>query len=545
MKSCPVIRLRIDLRAFTPSLFLSVFFLLNETAFAQNGKFGINTVSPLATLNVLEGDVLFNSADTSAIPAPPPVSGAGVRMMWYPDKAAFRAGKVTGTHWNKDSIGVFSVAMGINNRAKGVGSVALGGGNRSTGNYSTTFGTNNQAKGLYSMAGGAGSTATGTHSVAIGYLCHAEGNYSFAMGNNCEAMGNESVAGGYSSEAWGIASTAFGFATTAESYGTSTFGILTKARGQASTAIGRYTQANGFASTVIGLYNDTLVSQQNSVLSTTPLFIIGNGSEEARSNALVVRKDGNVGIGTSSPSNRLHIAGGYLVTDDRVGIGTSTPARNLEISGSNDQVARITSTTGDISALEFLRTGNGLGDWRLVDSNGNFYLGRSGNDFVTVTEIVRITPNTLAPGADNDITLGTSTFRWATVYAVNGTIQTSDANDKESILPISSGLQTVMQLKPVSYVWKDENIDRGKKHLGFLAQDLLEVLPEVVGTHEWKEISETGERTWSESERLGVRYSEIIPVLVKAIQDQQQIIGDQRLMIDQLSQRVTALELSK
>src|SRR3990170_501400 len=77
----------------------------------KNGNVGINTITPLSRLHVKEGNVLFEGPlGLPALPNDPPISDQGVRMMWYPEKASFRAGQVTSTHWNKDSIGTHSVA---------------------------------------------------------------------------------------------------------------------------------------------------------------------------------------------------------------------------------------------------------------------------------------------------------------------------------------------------------------------------------------------------------------------------------------------------
>src|SRR5687767_2134518 len=55
-----------------------------------------------------------------------PAEGAGTRMMWYPNKAAFRAGQVNGTQWDAANIGEWSVAIGQNARASGSNSTAFG-----------------------------------------------------------------------------------------------------------------------------------------------------------------------------------------------------------------------------------------------------------------------------------------------------------------------------------------------------------------------------------------------------------------------------------
>ena len=106
-------------------LFIGIAFL--NTVYSQSGKVGINTTTPAAMLHVKDSSVLFSGPPSITFPySPPPASDAGVRMMWYPQKAAFRAGYVDGQQWNKDSIGLYSFAAGQNTRAKGDFSIAMG-----------------------------------------------------------------------------------------------------------------------------------------------------------------------------------------------------------------------------------------------------------------------------------------------------------------------------------------------------------------------------------------------------------------------------------
>ncbi len=116
--------------------------------------------------------------------------------------------------------------------------------------------------------------------------------------------------------------------------------------------------------------------------------------------------------------------------------------------------------------------------------------------------------------------LGTLSNRWQRVFAANGVIQTSDVRMKKNIQDIPYGLATVLSLKPKIYHWNDDSA-QDKKHLGLIAQDLLRAMPEVV--HEDEEI-----------DHLGVNYAEIIPVLIKAIQEQQEQIDAQSEQIKQL-----------
>jgi hypothetical protein len=89
---------------------------------------------------------------------PIPMEGTGTRMMWYPGKGAFRAGRVNGTQWNDANVGMYSVAMGFNSRAVGDNTVAMGPGSTAGGGSSVSIGENN--------------TATGYASVALGYHAH-------------------------------------------------------------------------------------------------------------------------------------------------------------------------------------------------------------------------------------------------------------------------------------------------------------------------------------------------------------------------------------
>jgi hypothetical protein len=101
----------------------------------------------------------------------------------------------------------------------------------------------------------------------------------------------------------------------------------------------------------------------------------------------------------------------------------------------------------------------------------------------------------------------------------NGTLTTatSDEKFKYNINPIKYGLSTILQLNPVNFQWiKGEEND-----LGFIAQDVAEIIPEAVDTN------------WNSD--LLMRYESIIPVLTKAIQEQQ-------ALIKALEQRIINLE---
>jgi uncharacterized coiled-coil protein SlyX len=112
-----------------------------------------------------------------------PAEGAGTRMMWYPEKAAFRAGYINGTQWDDANIGLYSVAMGQSSRASGDNSVAMG--VRSTAANGSSF------------AVGEDNTATGYASVALGYHAHTNAKRgSFVFADNVSGGTQDSVRAG-------------------------------------------------------------------------------------------------------------------------------------------------------------------------------------------------------------------------------------------------------------------------------------------------------------------------------------------------------------
>ena len=169
----------------------------------------------------------------------------------------------------------------------------------------------------------------------------------------------------------------------------------------------------------------------------------------------------------------------------------------------------------------FLRSGiwnfgetNGTGTSGVL--GGDLLLGYNQNaDYVFWTSYFK-------PNTDGNKNLGTSNGRWNSVFATNGTINTSDAREKTNVENLEYGLAEVMKMKPVNFDWVNRPED-GRK-IGFIAQDLLEVVPEVVKTTMEVENRETGEITQEEAPVYGVFYSDLIPVLAKAIQEQQENI---------------------
>ena len=245
------------------------------------------TIATLISSGFKVNGVLLVDGNTGSTP----VSGAGTRLMWVPAKAAFRAGKVSGTEWDDGNIGIAStvaggdenVASGQNaavgggavNGSSGFASVISGGhSNSASGNTSSVSGGfNNIASGLLSIisggssntatsdhgtiGGGEGNTASGNWSTVAGGTGHkAGGTYAFVGGGQSNLAGtgggiNATVAGGNNNNAnAGGATIAGGSSNTISAAYGSVGG------GQTNTASGSHSRVGGgFTNTASGLYS--------------------------------------------------------------------------------------------------------------------------------------------------------------------------------------------------------------------------------------------------------------------------------------------------
>ncbi len=118
------------------------------------------------------------------------------------------------------------------------------------------------------------------------------------------------------------------------------------------------------------------------------------------------------------------------------------------------------------------------------------------------------------------------------VVTASGAALTSDRRYKDNITPLNSALDSVMKLRGVSYEWKteeypDHNFDNNT-HYGFIAQEVEEVIPDVVGTDE---------RGWKT-----LRYMGFTPVLVEALKEQQNEIQKLREENEDLREEVVGLK---
>jgi hypothetical protein len=109
-----------------------------------------------------------------------------------------------------------------------------------------------------------------------------------------------------------------------------------------------------------------------------------------------------------------------------------------------------------------------------------------------------------------------------TVYSNSGTLTNSNPSDqnlKQNIQSMIGGTVFVNELNPVSFEWKSEANGTGTKY-GFIAQEVQQVIPEIVST------DSTG--------TIGLDTVSMIPFLVKAIKEQQEVINTLKVEIQNI-----------
>jgi hypothetical protein len=319
--------------------------------------------------------------------------------------------------------------------------------------------------------------------------------------------------------------------------------------------------------------NTTNTAYAPMAINGTDVIFKTNDAERMRITAA-----GDVGIGTSSPNARLNVVGGTInqskTSGDNNGLFISvgdTSNSYLRVSnsfGNTDYVqangASIVNVNGsqpwyvatggaervriDSSGSLIHIGGTGAGAWGILGANNaaaaypvvnigvamawNFSNGgresaimnndQDGSGFIFSQRTAVSNRNTLATASRVGVwTQGNNSSAWTTV---------SDERIKQNIRPISSALEKVASLKPCHFEYIDK---AGKIKTGFIAQEFETVFPGHIVEQQF--VPPEYKDAIPEGEKLKGIDADLIPYLVKAIQEQQ-------VMIEELKAKVAALE---
>ena len=469
-----------------------------------------------------------------------------------------------------EASGDFCVALGHNITASGDGSFAAGNGATASGHGDIALGSS-IASGGASVSVGVTNTASGLGSFAIGKVVQASGT--FAMGYGCfmdltgaNSMGigaglstnnlvnsiNNSLVVGFNSNV----PTLFvgGGNGTAGSSGNVGIGNI--------TAPSQRLDVNGTARlrsvaagtpnallTGVGTAGDVVVNRLD-FNGNANNFLGGNGTwqchfEKSGNNLFMGNtggcSTGSLGIGTASPTSKLHIANNANSGNISSVLITST----LTTSGDNTNIAcaaRAMGGGGNITGIMTSAVANGNG----ASGNGGTIFGlsaaasaNSGNsEFSGFHVIYGIYASAGGDSTTNgDIYAG---YFDGDVFTT-GSYLPSDETLKSNILPLESSLDKVLAIEVVTYEYNQDetgnmNLPNGQQ-IGYTAQNIGEFYPVLIKHATQPSAVDEDGNVLAESFGFdAVNYTGMVPVLHKAIQEQQNLINS-------LSESVEALTL--
>tara|TARA_R100001463_G_scaffold58743_1_gene111051 strand:+ start:711 stop:1505 length:795 start_codon:yes stop_codon:yes gene_type:complete len=225
-----------------------------------------------------------------------------------------------------------------------------------------------------------------------------------------------------------------------------------------------------------------------------------------------VDSSGNLLVGTTDANPATNNVNGFAT------VGNIT-----EMSRSSGEVLRI-NRGNDGALVNFKSAGSTVGN--LGTKSSYIYIGTPNNSHLAFASDSIYPANNNGAFRDNAIDLGDASSRFDDIRATNGTIQTSDRNEKQDIEELSDAEKTVAVVAKGlmrKFRWRDavaEKGDNARTHFGIIAQDLQDAF-----TAEGLDASKYAmfcSDTWTDDDgkeqiRLGVRYSELLAFIISAL----------------------------
>lgn len=288
-------------------------------------------------------------------------------------------------------------------------------------------------------------------------------------------------------------------------------------------------------------YNGTALKLENNetngdieVDALDDIFLQSGGTT-----TMFLNQDSDIGIGTTIPTARVEINHNSSLSD-----------AHLELFENADDFARIkfrSNPAGSANDTKYWDVAGRVGTNAQDRFNLYFFNGTSGQNFFSIDPFnnnIRIDGD-IIPLSNVQFDIGNNVAgeHWDDIVA-DDFINFSDRKLKENITSLELVIPELMKLNPVTYTYIESHNPDSRRRTGFVAQEVQKVFPSVVIDEDVDidVISKKSVRT--KSEFLAMNYVELIPIAIKAIQEQQDMISERDLKIQKLESDIETLKSS-
>lgn len=236
------------------------------------------------------------------------------------------------------------------------------------------------------------------------------------------------------------------------------------------------------------------------LFSLAPLFLA------AQTTSVKVIANGNVGIGTDNPTEKLQVQGNVLVKGNEMTLGPDEGFNFLRSNGGSSQfrhygTGQYSFKAMDAAAITF---------W--TDGSSKLIINDVGDLRLTVGEAIKV-----GGGA------------WTPI---------SDERLKKNIQTYNGGIDELMQINPVTFQYNEKVIENSKEYVGVIAQEIDRVAPSMI--HDFNLTDKDGNET--NDQYMAVNPNEFTYMLINATKSQQDVIEAQEKTINEQQKAIETLQ---
>ncbi|NOU18532.1 MAG: tail fiber domain-containing protein [Bacteroidales bacterium] len=271
----------------------------------------------------------------------------------------------------------------------------------------------------------------------------------------------------------------------------------------------------------------------NNANGSNNIFLGGNtGANNTTGNS-------NVFLGVESGYNNI---GGYSNTFIGQSSGTSNTEGFSNIYIGAHSAERTATGTNNVILGSYAGSYYAIGNTNVMigsnaglynKGNNNVFIGsnagylEAGSNKLYITNTSDSTPLIFGDFSKDSLAINGKLCVYGFSGGTTGWNSLSDATLKTNIATLSNSLESVLQLRGVKYEWKDKSTFDSRQHIGFIAQEVNEIVPEVVSQINGK---------------FAIDYAPLTAILVEAIKEQQQQIEKQKSELDYLKAKILEIE---